>query len=274
MGILYTRILGTYNTLSAMKKIELNGHRVQVYDSIDELPIVRFHRYNKMLLVDAGVGSDISDFDSHIERVVRFIRNKDTDNAAKELDNLRQNVYLILQEQGVRDLSFACLVHSIDGEVCEDMSEQGLAEILHTLGGAPRKDIAGSLDSVKKKIDGELMMYFPDLFDDVEVREYYDNLKRRTVAILQNISEGESEQRQKLIDRLTDKMVLYVKPKVFSGSGSVEIQHDKSFESLCLTIQKETGADPKRMTVLEYYNAYEYLRKMSKERQKAVAKRR
>jgi hypothetical protein len=48
-----------------MKEVELAGHKVVLFDSIDELPIARFHKYNRYLLVDAGVGSEISDFDNH-----------------------------------------------------------------------------------------------------------------------------------------------------------------------------------------------------------------
>ena len=86
-----------------MKELKLNGHKVRIYDSIDTLPITRFHSYNRMLLVDAGVGSDISDFDNHIERMVRYIRKGDNDSAAKELENMRQNVFTILQGQSVKD---------------------------------------------------------------------------------------------------------------------------------------------------------------------------
>lgn len=134
-----------------MREVELNGHKARIYDSIDELPIVRFHKYNRMLLVDAGIGSDISDFDNHIERVVRYIRNKDNENAAKELENMRQNVYLILSGQSVRDMSFACLVESIDGEPCEDLSSEGLTKVLERLGGVPRKVLTEEYRSAKKK---------------------------------------------------------------------------------------------------------------------------
>ena len=254
-----------------MKKIRLGGYKVTIYDSIDELPMVRFHKYSKMLLVDAGVGSDMNDFDAHIERAARYFRKGDNENGAKELENLRQCVYLILSEQSVRDLSFACLVAEIDGRACDDLSDHALAEVVKTLGGVPRKEFTSSLDEVKKKIDDELVTYFPDLFDDVSAREYYDTMKRRTMAILENIIEGESEQRNRQIDDMTERMVLYVRPKVFAGRQSVEIQHDKAFESMCLTISRETHADAKKMTVMEYYNAYEYIRKLSKERQKQTA---
>lgn len=256
-----------------MKTVKLNGHKVAIYDSIDELPMVRFHKYTKMLLVDAGVGSDINDFDAHIERATRYIRNGDNESGAKELENLRQCVYLILSEQSVRDLSLACLVAEIDGKRHDDLSEEGLAKVLQMLGGTPRKEFTEILDEVKKKIDAELMTYFPELFDDVSAKEYYDVMKRRTQAVLANIIEGSNAEREKAVEQMTDKLVLFVKPKNFTGSQSIEIQHDKEFESMCLTISKETHADAKRMTVLEYYNAYEYIRRMAKERQKLGSKR-
>ena len=256
-----------------MKKVKLNGHKVVIYDSIDELPMARFHKYSKMLLVDAGVGSDINDFDAHIERVTRYIRNGDNESGARELENLRQCVYLILSEQSVRDLSLACLVAEIDGKKRDDLSDDGLKEVVRLLGGTPRKDFNELLDEVKKKIDGELTMYFPELFDDVNTKEYYDVMKQRTQAVLEGIINGESKERDKAIDNMTDRLVLFAKPKNFTGRTSIEIQHDKDFESMCLTISKETHADAKRMTVLEYYNAYEYIRRMAKERQKLGSKR-
>ena len=134
-----------------MKDVELAGHKVVLYDSIDELPIARFHKYNRYLLVDAGVGSEISDFDNHIERVVRYIRNKDNESAGKELENLRQNVFMVLSEQNIKHLSFACLVKTIDGKANDDLSPDGLAKVLELLSDTPRGDIQENLSSVKKK---------------------------------------------------------------------------------------------------------------------------
>lgn len=247
-----------------MKEVKLNGHDVRVYDSIDDLPMVRFHRYNRMLLVDAGIGSEIGDFDNHVERVVRYIRKGDNDNAAKELDNLRQNVYMIMQGQSVKDLSFACLVESIDGVKCDDLSPEGLQKVLHMLGGATRKELTEAFQSVKKKIDDELGLYFPSLFDDVTTREYFDILKRLTVAMLARMTDGEDGSRE---EELRDRLVLFQKPKVFTGHDGLEVRHDKDFEMMCLAITKETGRDAKTMTVLEYYNAYEYLREKSRKTQ-------
>lgn len=71
-----------------MKEIEIGKHTVEIYDSIDELPIKRFHKFNKYLLIDAGVGSDLNSISEKINRIVRFIDKEDKANAKIELDNL------------------------------------------------------------------------------------------------------------------------------------------------------------------------------------------
>ena len=257
-----------------MKEVRLNGKRVRLYDSIDSLPIERFHVYNRMLLVDGGIGSDISDFDAHVEKVVRYIRKGENENAAKELENMRQNVFMVLEQQNVRHLSFACLVESIDGEPCSDLSPEGLKEVLSQLGGTPLKDITASSDEVKKKIDSELQLYFPRLFNDSKTKEYYDQLKRLTLAELERIAEGDTEERRARAEQLRESLILFTKPKVFTGTEGLEVQHDKDYETMCLMITKETGRDAKQMSVLEYYNAYEYLTKRAKEAQKRQNKAR
>ena len=246
-----------------MKEVELAGHKVVLYDSIDELPIARFHKYNRYLLVDAGVGSEISDFDNHIERVVRYIRNKDNESAGKELENLRQNVFMVLSEQNIKHLSFACLVKTIDGTENNDLSPDGLAKVLELLSDTPRGDIQENLSSVKKKIDDELGLYFPNLFDDVRTREFYDIMKRLTLNLLSQVADGTDEEKQKQAEQMREQLVLFSKPKVFNGKDGLEVRHDKEFETMCLLITKETGRDAKLMSTLEYYNAYEYLREQS-----------
>jgi hypothetical protein len=247
-----------------MTEVKLNGHRVELYSSIEELPIVRFHKYNKCLLVDAGVGSDLTAFDAHIERAVRYIRADKRDEAAKELDNLRQNVYVIIQGMSPQHMAFACLVSRIDGKAQADLSDEGLQKVLQQLGGTPLKDITAQVEAVKKKIDEELTLYFPEIFDDSRSKEYYDMMKERTRAMLACIIEGDTQERQERVERLTDRMITYSKPKKFTGAGSMEIEYDKQFEDMCLVISQHLHADAKKMTVLEYYNAYQYINKQAK----------
>jgi hypothetical protein len=256
-----------------MKEVELKGHKVTLYTSIEELPMARFHKYNKCLLIDAGIGSDMSSVDGHIERVVRYVRADKREDAGKELENLRQNIYMILQGMSPSHLSFACLVASIDGKDCTDMSDEGLQRIVDLLGDVPVSDVTAESDAVKKKIDDELTVYFPSIFDDSRSKEYYDKMKERAIAMLDEIIKGRTEEREARIERLTDELVTFMKPRTFTGMGSVEIEYDRQFEDMCLLISQNLHTDPKRMTVLEYYNAYQYIERQAKE-QKRQNKRR
>ena len=49
-----------------MKTISLANRTIKLYDSIDEMPIENFQRYNKYIIIDAGLGSDIDSVDEHI----------------------------------------------------------------------------------------------------------------------------------------------------------------------------------------------------------------
>jgi len=255
-----------------MKYFFIGKHRVKVYDSIDDLPMARFHKYNKFMLIDAGLGSDMQSFDAHIEKVVRFMKSGDKDNAAKELENMRQNVYIMLTEQSPQNLSFAALVAEIDDVEMNDLSDDGLERVRQMLEDAPRKDITAALQAVKKKIDEDLTLYFPTLFDSTDEKEYYDMMKRRAQMELEQITDGDSEERRARITELEDRMVTAVKPRTFTGRDAFGVQHDKAYMKMCLMISSNLNADATRMTVLEYYTASEYMHEIAKERQKTVAK--
>ena len=116
-----------------MKNLIVNKKVVRVYDSIDEMPIVNFQKYNKYLLIDSGIGSDADDIDAHITRVAKFIKCNNAKKALQELQNMRQNMYMVNSEISPRYLAFAALIHSIDGEEVNDLSDDGLKNILAML---------------------------------------------------------------------------------------------------------------------------------------------
>lgn len=258
-----------------MKTVKIGKHDVQLYDSIEEMPIVRFHKYQKFLLVDSGIGSTIEDFDKHIEKARRFLMLKDTANAQRELENMRQNVYMIQSELSPRHLAFACLVFAIDGTQCVDISDDALQKILATFADTPTGDLTDQLDSVKKKIDGELTLFFPMLNEQSDIKDYYEKIRRRTLLILNNIAcgvpvpDGTDD-----VEKLTTELITYTHPQNFNGSESAEIQFDRQFENLCLSLSSVLNVQPKKYTVLEFYNAFEFLKQKAKNGNKAINKAR
>jgi hypothetical protein len=252
-----------------MKKATIGKYEVELHDSIDELSMRRFHKYNKMLLIDAGIGSDLGDFDARIEKARVYCTTKQPELALMELDNLRQTVYFIQSEVSPKHLAFCILVRSVDGVEKNDLSIEGLQQTLELFADIPHKELTDHLETVKKKIDEELQTYFPTLFDDSTVKEYYDDLKKRTVLMLQAIINNSWDEVQSEIDKLTVALIVYNKPNIFTGSENMEIQHDKSFENMCLLISQKLHVDAKQQTVLEFYNAFEYIKSMMKAEAKA-----
>lgn len=241
-----------------------------MFDTIDDLPIVRFHKYQKMLLVDAGIGSDITAFDQRIEKARRFLMDGKTEKAQKELENLRQAVFFIQSGINPRHRAFAALVTKIDGKECNDLSDAALSELLEILKDAPEKELTAELEAVKKKIDRELRLYFPDMFDDSEVKEYFDILKKRTMAVLSNIAAGaRNPEESDEIEKLTTALVTYSNPKSFTGSDGVEVQFDRQFENICLILSEQLHVKPKEYTVFEFYNAFYFVKERAKQAEKA-----
>lgn len=267
--VVHPRMFNDYRT-GIMVTVKIGKHTVEMYDAIDELPIVRFHKYQKLLLVDAGIGADITAFDQRIEKTRRFLMDGNPDEAKKELSNLRNCVWMIQNGVNPRNRAFAALVAKIDGRECSDMADDALEKILDTLKDAPIKDVTAQLEAVKKKIDGELMLYFPALFNDASVKEYYDILKRRTLAVLNNIVAGmDNPDETAEIEKLTTALITYTKPQLFNGPESVEIQFDRQFENLCLALSEQLHVKPKEYTVLEFYNAFDFLQDRAKKAEKA-----
>lgn len=247
-----------------MKTIKVGLKSVEIYDAIEELPISRFHKFNKMVLVDAGIGSDLSDFDNHIERAIRFSKTN-PEVTAIELQNLRQNVYFIQSGISPKMLAFCVLVKSINGNPCNDLSDDGLTALQKEFEDMPFNELTAQLEAVKKKIDNELQLYFPGQFDDAAVKEYYDTLKRRTMLMLDSIIAGDLEDKRTEIDAITTALITYTKPMEFQGKKSIEISYDKQFESMCLLLSQQLHVNPKNFTVLEYYNSFEYLKQLVKD---------
>ena len=253
-----------------MVTVKIGKHTVEMYDAIDELPIVRFHKYQKLLLIDAGIGADIAALDQRIEKTRRFLMDGKPDKAQQELANLRQSVFFIQNGISPRHRAFAVLVKSIDGRECNDISDDALKQLTDTLNDAPEKELTARLDAVKKKIDGELRVYFPGLFADSELKEYFDLLKKRAMAILSNIIAGvDRPDTTPDVERLNTALITYSNTKTFAGSESVEIQFDRQFENLCLVLSEQLHVKPKEYSVLEFYNAFDFVQERARQAEKA-----
>lgn len=250
-----------------MRKIIIKGKVYRIYDSIDEMPIVNFQKYNKYLLIDSGIGADVDSIDGHITKIAKLI-NTDTKKAMQELQNMRQNMFMIANSISPKYLAFTALIHSIDGVKITDLSDSNLKLILNDINGVKHSWLVDFIYSFKKKVETELEIYFPSEFTaDAREKEAYDKLKQRTILMLQGIAEEKDTSKE--VDEIDSYLFSLYKPKSFIGSESIEVKYDKQFETSCTFISQKTNMDAKKMTVLEFYNTLSNIREQADREAKA-----
>lgn len=242
-----------------MKTIILkNKKELKLYDSIDEMPIVNFQKYNKFLLLDSGLGSDINSVDEHITNLARLVKS-DIAKAMQELQNLRQNLHLIVSEISPKYMAFAALIYSVDGEVVENLSDDSLKQLLCSIKDIKHSSVVEFLLGIKKKLALELETYFPTEFNNAKEKETYDKLKQRTLFILHGIIEDKDTTKE--VNEIDEYLFGLYTPKIYTGSKSVEVKYDKQFETSCMLIGQKTNLFAKSMTVLEFYNTLSIIEK-------------
>lgn len=242
-----------------MKKLILNGKILEVYDSIDEMPILNFQKYNKYLLIDSGIGSDADDIDSHIIKVAKYIKINDSKKALQELQNMRQAMYMVNSQISPKYMAFAALVKSVNGKKVTDLSDDSLKSLLEELKAVKHSKIVDFLLWLKKKVSTELETYFPQSFVSIKEKDTYDKLKQRTLLILESIIDDKDVDLE--VEAIDIALLNAFMPSTFMGSDSVEIRYDKQFESACMIIAQKTNMDARAMTVLQFYNTLDNIKK-------------
>lgn len=253
-----------------MRTLDLNGMEIKIYDDIDELPIINFQKYNKYIMLDAGLGSDVDSIDRHIVNIAKLINANDKKKAMQELQNMRQNMYLIVNELSPKYMAFASLIHSIDGQVVTDLSDSNLKSIIERIRTVKNYKIIDLLMWLKKKLYSELEQYFPEDFGTSAIEKAtYDKIKQRTIFILKGISEDDDTKYADDIHKIDEELFSNYKPGNFDGENSLEIKYDKQFESACAIISQKLNMNAKKMSTLSFYNALSVVQKQAEAEAKA-----
>lgn len=136
-----------------MKKIEFKNNIVELYDSAEVLPIKRYQRFNKYLMIDNEVGSCFEDFDKRTMKIIELLKKDLKNEAVIEMENRRQMVFNSYENYSPKNLALAILVYSINGVVFNDYSESKLDEIVNELDkiGFTKILMDQEIDEVKKK---------------------------------------------------------------------------------------------------------------------------
>ena len=137
-------------------EVEVNGHKIVFYGSSETLPIKRYQRFNKYLMIQNDVGSTFEDYDKRSARAIEFLRKDMKEKALEELINRRQMVFNSFEEYVPRNFALAIMVISIDEEKYTDYTEDGLQKIIDRLDeiGYTQATLEEHLMEVKKSRRG------------------------------------------------------------------------------------------------------------------------
>ena len=247
-----------------MRKETLNGQKFEFYDDIASLPVERFHQYSRYMLVASGVGDSLDDIDKHIGRILQFLEN-DVKKARQEVLNLRQNLFMVLNQLDVHHKGFFFLTKSVNGEPWLDFSDDGIQELFKLAQGASVADINKVLSEVVRKIDDGLHQYFPEMFDDSVDKNYCELLRKRAMLQVDEILNGSDN--SEALSEIAKEISAHFSPKDFENDKAI-VEFDKQFENMCLILSKEFQGGVKGYTVMEFYSAYNLLREQQKEMKK------
>lgn len=143
-----------------MQKVKVGNLDLEVFDSIEDLPMNRYHLFNRYLLIESGIGSDLSALDAHFEKVGKYLQLDQKDNALAEMTNLRNCVFMIQEQLKPDMMAYATLIYSINGKLVTDLSEQGLKDIKAQIEHASKNTLLRLFLGLKKKSKMNLRSIF------------------------------------------------------------------------------------------------------------------
>ena len=137
-----------------MLTTKINNKKIVLYSSIKELPIDRYKGFQNYILQDSGIGNDMSSIDKRLQNAIVFLSNNHTDDAKEELTNLRYSFFSMINGIDYKSKSFACIIKEIDGIALNDISPEGLDNVLLLLQeiGTTNEQIENLWNDVKKNL--------------------------------------------------------------------------------------------------------------------------
>lgn len=146
------------------------GHEIELYDSIHNLRILRFQRFNKYQMIASEIGNTFEDYDERTKKVLNFMNKKMYVEAIQELENRRQTVFNAYNEFTPIGKSFAILVKRIDDVRYNDFSPDDLDRCLIHLNriGVDYETLTKKLSEVKKKSKPNWLFIIRNFFQRTE----------------------------------------------------------------------------------------------------------
>jgi hypothetical protein len=139
-----------------MKKETINQTEIVFYNSIREVPEWKWQLLQSILLQKEYIGATMPDVAKHHGKFDLFIKAKQYDELLEERVNLTICFNAMINNISIKSKALVCLVHTIDGErvdiISEDKQEEVYKKLLETDITNEKVDLL--LEELKKKLLG------------------------------------------------------------------------------------------------------------------------
>lgn len=233
----------------------LKNHIIELYDSIDEMPIENFVQMEKNLIIEGGVGDNIGDFDNRLGLLNQFVSTGHKQKALNEINNMRNLFYNITNEVRPGMEAYSCLVYKIDGKEmsCTNSGVDKTTEILMKIGYT--KKMIDHKDDIKKKMEVQLKNSFPKLFPEGNLQLLGAQQRKMVAQLDQIIDEADYSEK---IERENCGISEQIDSKKFGGNKGEDIIYTKNFTKMCIGLQSKTNIDAKKLTIYDFYALIEF----------------
>jgi hypothetical protein len=246
-----------------MKTIEFKKHRIEIFSSIEDLPIKRYQKFNKFLMIDNEVGSTFEDYDIRTQKAIELLSKNLKDEAIIELENRRLAVFNSYNEYSPVGFAFAILVKKIDDQEFSDYSDDGLNRIIETLDkiGFSFKELTENVQEIKKKIDDAKKLYFPNAESKSSEIEMNGLVLARMRAQI-NLIENFCEENEKALFEIEKEILLKNAPRSWNVyvKGNMEIEMEVEFEKYLIAVSEHTNESIESMSVFRFETMVNYLK--------------
>lgn len=242
-------------------------HEIELYDSVQNMNIFRFQKFNKYQMYACEIGSTFEDYDQRTAEVYKFLQKGMVAEAMQSLNNRRQLVFNAFSEFKPTGKALAILVKRIDKRKYTDISSDGLDQVLKRLDeiGFTYEQTIDGLNDVKKKLDTEVQVYFPKYFPKDSNPEKTVLRWQKLDIELQRILNPEAFQ-EKNLDHVEKEILQHQAPNNWNVHvpGNMERKMEVDFHKYASAVKVRTGIDLERTTAFSFYASVEMIEEQQK----------
>ena len=250
-------------------RIEIyHGHRLEQYDTTDQLPMHRFQAFNHALLLDAAVGSDLGDVMAHNRRAMAYVRAGKTKEALDELANQDRLFRFLIARINPGMNAFCALLKSVDEVPHDDVSGEGFRRTIDKLDrlAIPVSWWKRVLKQLRVQLRGELDLLFPDLGGDQQRGPYLALLKQQATVALRAVGEELLAGAEKTVEEIEGRLLGFYPPQRSAGAKGSEVTYLRDSGQLLALVTRWSGQDARQLSVRAFYEALASIESQTKKR--------